>query len=174
MSQTTTTATITYDRAAVRTARARLKNVPSTYAFPELYPVLDQLIAAEQPELVVPADPIAVAFDTQTNVPGVSITDGDDTVTRLVLSTAHGTLAVLTNVSNGIVAGDVTANGSASVTIVASKSKINTTLAATGGLKFTPTTDSSGAKAAAIVLDGLDDPYTEEREATVAFTVAAS
>ena len=50
----------------------------------------------------------------------------------VTLSVAHGTLTLLTNVTGGITAGQITggANGTASITLTATQNQINATLAA--------------------------------------------
>ena len=48
----------------------------------------------------------------------------------------HGTLTVLTNVSGGLTAGEVTNNGTGTVVLTGTVAQINATLAATNGLVY--------------------------------------
>jgi Ca2+-binding RTX toxin-like protein len=100
----------------------------------------------------------AVSEDSSANtIAGVSVFDVDaNPATQdivVTLSVAHGTISVLTNVVGGIVAGDITAgaNGSATITITATQNQINATLAAAGGLTYTPTAEYNGADALTVV-----------------------
>ncbi len=70
-------------------------------------------------------------------ITGISISDLDATgnVTT-TLSVLHGTLTVLTNVTNGLTAGEVTNNGTGTVTLTGTVTQINTTLEATNGLVY--------------------------------------
>ena len=52
------------------------------------------------------------------------------------LSVGHGGLTVLTNVTNGLTAGEITGNGGSSVVLAGTLTQINNTLAATNGLVY--------------------------------------
>jgi Ca2+-binding RTX toxin-like protein len=88
---------------------------------------------------------------------GVSVSDIDaDPATQNVvvtLSVAHGTLTILTNVANGITAGQITAgaNNSATITLTATQSQINATLAAASGLLYVPIADYNGTDGLTVV-----------------------
>jgi Ca2+-binding RTX toxin-like protein len=88
---------------------------------------------------------------------GVSVSDVDaDPATQNVvvtLSVAHGTLTILTNVANGITAGQITAgvNNSATITLTATQSQINATLAAASGLLYVPIADYNGTDGLTVV-----------------------
>ncbi len=62
----------------------------------------------------------------------------------MTLGVGHGSLTVLTNVSGGLAAGGVSGNGTASVVLTGSRAAIDATLAAIGGLSFTPTANYTG------------------------------
>jgi hypothetical protein len=93
----------------------------------------------------------AVTEDITANITGVSVFDVDaDPAAQnitVTLSVAHGTISLLTNVSGGIVSGNITsgANGSGTVTLTATQNQINATLAAVGGLTYAPTADYNGS-----------------------------
>jgi Ca2+-binding RTX toxin-like protein len=78
--------------------------------------------------------------DPVANVTGISITDVEaNPATDLVsvtLDVDHGTLAILTNVAGGIVAGDIVSQDADTISILATINQINTTLAAAGGLTY--------------------------------------
>ena len=57
----------------------------------------------------------------------------------------HGILALSTTVTNGISAGQVTTNGTGSVSVTATVAEINATLADAHGLTYTPTSGYNGA-----------------------------
>jgi Ca2+-binding RTX toxin-like protein len=83
------------------------------------------------------------------NVTGISITDVEanpatDLVT-VTLDVDHGTLAIRTDVSGGITAGQITSQDADTITIVATINQINATLAAAGGLTYTPDANYNGA-----------------------------
>ena len=78
---------------------------------------------------------------------GVSLADPSlpttDNVT-VTLGVTNGTLNLSTTVANGLTSGDITANGTNSVTITAPLAAINATLADANGLTYTPNTDYAG------------------------------
>ncbi len=84
---------------------------------------------------------------SSTPITGASIDDAGlpttDNVT-VTLSAAHGTIDFATAVIGGVTASQATGNGSGSVTITATLAEINATLAATGGLTYTPNTGFAG------------------------------
>ncbi|MBL8830743.1 MAG: hypothetical protein JNM18_27460, partial [Planctomycetaceae bacterium] len=84
--------------------------------------------------------------DTPTAITGISISDvdaaGNVTVT---LTGVGGTLVAATNVGGGVTSGQISGNGSGTVTITAPLANINTLLANAAGITFTPTLNTSGA-----------------------------
>jgi hypothetical protein len=84
--------------------------------------------------------------DTPLAITNVSVTDPDagNADISLTLSVADGALDVKTNVAGGVTAAQVTDDGTGTVTIVASQSAIDTTLAATDGLIYAPDLNFNG------------------------------
>jgi hypothetical protein len=83
------------------------------------------------------------------NVTGISIADVDanpatDVVT-VTLDVDHGILSVNTGVAGGVGGGGVSGNNSPTVTLTGTLNAINATLAAAGGLTYTPDSDYNGA-----------------------------
>jgi Ca2+-binding RTX toxin-like protein len=113
---------------------------------------------------------LTVAEDSAaTAVTGLSISDVDANpatdVFTVTLDVLHGSLNVLTGVPGGVGAGNVAGNGSATVTLTGTINQINATLAAAGGLTYTPTGDYNGSDRVQIVTDdggatGLDPGAT--------------
>ncbi len=73
-------------------------------------------------------------------VSGLQISDADanpalDTVT-VTLSVTKGVLTLLTNVASGLTAGEISGNGTSSVTVTATLNEINATLATSNGVLF--------------------------------------
>ncbi|HVU87934.1 MAG TPA: peptidylprolyl isomerase [Pirellulales bacterium] len=93
-------------------------------------------------QLVVPGGTLTV---TSLSVSDPSLPSGQGV--QLVITAAHGTINLLTNVTNGIGVGQITGNGSGTVTINASLAQINATLAATGGVTYTAASGFSGTDA---------------------------
>ncbi|HTU10131.1 MAG TPA: Ig-like domain-containing protein [Allosphingosinicella sp.] len=91
----------------------------------------------------------AATEDASSVVAGLSVSDPDaDPATQditVTLSVAHGTIAIFTNIGNGIELADVTGNGTATVTITATQNQINTTFAAANGVTYTPSLHWNGA-----------------------------
>ena len=73
---------------------------------------------------------------------GISISDADaiGNVT-VTLSVVSGKLTLNTGVSGGLTAGEITNNGTNSVTVTGTVSEINATLADANGLSYLVTTD---------------------------------
>ena len=88
-------------------------------------------------------------------ITGLSIADADaDATTDLftvTLTVANGTLNIRTDVVNGVTAGNVTGNGTASIVLTGTQNQINNTLAAVNnaaaanGLVYTPNANFNGA-----------------------------
>jgi Hint domain len=84
--------------------------------------------------------------DTDLAITNVSVTDPDagNSDISLTLSVADGTLDVQTDVAGGVTAAQVTNDGTGTVTITASQSAIDATLAATDGLIYAPDLNFNG------------------------------
>jgi hypothetical protein len=84
--------------------------------------------------------------DTHLAITNVSVTDPDagNSDISLTLSVADGTLDVKTDVADGVTAAQVTDDGTGTVTITASQSAIDATLAATDGLIYAPDLNFNG------------------------------
>src|SRR5262249_52530672 len=90
----------------------------------------------------------AVNEDTDLFATGSSVADvdaGGAANFQVTLSALHGTIPLRTDVSGGLVAGDVTGNGTASVTATATLAKINATLANATGVRYRGVLDFDGA-----------------------------
>ncbi len=82
--------------------------------------------------------------NTSKVISGISITDIDSTSATVTLSVAHGTVSINTGVAGGLTAGDITNNGTGTVTITGNISAINATFADASGVTYTPTTAYDG------------------------------
>ena len=71
----------------------------------------------------------------------------------VTLSVMSGKLALLPDVTNGLTATQISANGLSSVTITAPLAAINATLANAAGLTYTPNLDSNGSDSLGIKID---------------------
>jgi co-chaperonin GroES (HSP10) len=85
--------------------------------------------------------------DANKVISGISVSDADAGTANITvtLGVTNGTLTLKTDVTNGLVAGEITNNGTNSVTATASLSKINATLADANGLTYVPTASFNGA-----------------------------
>lgn len=113
----------------------------------------------DAPVIVTGAPAAGLEDGAAVNLAGISVTDPDaDAAVQVMAATftsTGGTASLLTNVAGGIVAGNVTGNGTGVITVNATQAQINATLAAAGGLAFTPTANFNGAGGVAIsVNDG--------------------
>ncbi|WP_162130575.1 beta strand repeat-containing protein [Schlesneria paludicola] len=88
-------------------------------------------------------------------VTGIQFADSDSNGLDEVytLSVAHGTLSLLTGVSGGVSSGQIVGNNSGSLTITATLAQINATLAAVGGLTYTPTAQYFGSDSLALAIN---------------------
>lgn len=101
---------------------------------------------------------------------GLGISDPDtETGFQLVLSVSHGQLALATNIPGGVQLGQVTGNGTGSLTINASKTEINTTLGDPYGLLYTAGTNTDAQLA--IDLADNDPSIPETDNAIIPITV---
>jgi hypothetical protein len=92
----------------------------------------------DAPVNTLPAGPITALQDTNTPITGASISDidaGTDNV-QLSLSADHATLTVSILVAGGVVAPQVTGNGTKTVVVTASLAAINATLGDANGLVY--------------------------------------
>ena len=100
----------------------------------------------DAPVNTLPAS-FAAVEDTSLVLSGLAISDvdiaaGNATVT---LSVTSGTLTLSASVSGGVTSGQITGNGSSSITITAPVAAINATLANVSGLTFAPAANASGS-----------------------------
>ncbi len=102
--------------------------------------------ANEPPVNSLPAGPIDVTEDVPINLTGISVTDPDVGINSVsvTLDVLHGKLQINTNVTNGLVSGQVVGNNTGHVVITAPLAKINATLAAASGITYRGTTDFNG------------------------------
>lgn len=103
----------------------------------------------------------SLAEDTGTvAVTGISIADPDaDPAAQditVTLTAEYGVLSVLTNVSGGLTAGEVSGNGTATVTLTGTQNQINAVLAAVNGLVLTgiPANVNGGVDITVVTSDG--------------------
>jgi Ca2+-binding RTX toxin-like protein len=100
----------------------------------------------------------AATEDAGKVITGISVADPDaDPASQdiqVTLSVLHGTITLLTNVAGGIIGADVTNNGTATVTILATQNQINATIAASG-LTYLNTADYNGADTLTITTNDL-------------------
>ena len=93
--------------------------------------------------------------DANIAVTGLQVSDADANpalqTVSVTLSVTKGVLTLLTNVTNGLTAGEVTGNGTATVTISGTLNEINATLAATNGLLFTGNANINGTDTLTVV-----------------------
>lgn len=93
-------------------------------------------------------------------ITGISVSDVDaDPATQditVTLTAEFGVLTVLTNVSGGLVAGEVSGNGTATVTLTGTQNQINAVLAATNGLVLSgiPANFNGGIDITVVTNDG--------------------
>jgi Ca2+-binding RTX toxin-like protein len=89
--------------------------------------------------------------DTTFAITGISISDADaDPASQsmtVVLSVAHGALTLRTDVAGGIIAANVSGNGTGSVTLTGTQNAINAALADATGLQYLGSLNFNGADA---------------------------
>ncbi len=108
----------------------------------------------DAPQVTVPSA-LAVAPNTDLAVSGVSIADVDAGTANVVVTLAigHGSLTLRTDVSGGLATADIQGNGTGTVTLTGTVAKINATLAASGGLKYRGTTESTTPNTLAVTVN---------------------
>jgi Ca2+-binding RTX toxin-like protein len=88
-------------------------------------------------------------------ITGMSVADPDanpaSATITVTLSVAHGTLDIRTDVASGLIAGNVTGDGTNTITITGTQNAINATLANGTGLLYTPAANFNGPDAVHIV-----------------------
>ena len=128
------------------------------------------LIDSVVPTATVPGAQTIVE-DVQTAIAGLSVADADTTGDLTVtLSVSSGVLAVNTSVTDGLASGEVTNNGTATVTLTGTATQINNTLANGTGLQYTGGANFNGSDTLTIVTtDGANSDSD-----TVAITVSAA
>jgi len=101
--------------------------------------------------------PIVLSEGGNIIISGLSVTDIDagNNLIRVVLLVDHGILQLSTSVGGGVTAGQVTGNGSNSLTITASQAAINATLMNATGLRYTPSVEYFGSDRLAITTNDL-------------------
>ena len=118
------------------------------------------------------AGPLAITVPFAQTVPvgsplsigGVSLADPGLPTTAfvtVVMGTAHGAINLSTSVSGGIAKAEIIGNGTGSVTVTASLAAVDATLAAAGGLNYTPVAGYKGADTLSVTaLDTLGSSAT--------------
>jgi VCBS repeat-containing protein len=103
------------------------------------------------------SNPFDALEKQDTAVTGLSVSDPDSGALdiELTLAATHGVLTLRTDVGGGIGVGDVTGNGSKSVTVNASQAEINATFGAANGLVYHG--DDVAVNTADVLQIGLDD-----------------
>ncbi|HEX8203177.1 MAG TPA: hypothetical protein VF590_22060, partial [Isosphaeraceae bacterium] len=109
------------------------------------------------PVNTVPQVTLTVNKNTSLAVTGISVADPDAGTAplQLTLTVGHGTLLVKTEASGGLKAGDIAGNGTGTVVLTGSQAQINATLAAAGGLIYTPSTDFVGTDTLTVLTSDL-------------------
>ena len=153
----------------------------------------------EGPVATVPSTAYETDEDTAQFLTGLSVSDVDAGGANITvtLSVAHGVLSIATDVASGLTVGNITNNGSSTVTLTASVAAINATLANSTAVAYMPTADyngsdtltvnvndngnsgSGGAQTAAqqtvgITIAAVNDPATIGGDSAAAVSVAPS
>ncbi|MBL8827197.1 MAG: cadherin-like domain-containing protein, partial [Planctomycetaceae bacterium] len=111
-------------------------------------------------------------------ITGLSISDIDAGTANVTvtLSVVSGTLTIITNAGGGVTSGDVSGNGSGTVTITGSQSAINATLADASGLIYQGTLNFNGGDELTVLTNDLGNtgaPGALTDTDTIAITVNA-
>lgn len=130
----------------------------------------------QPPVITVPAAQTA-AEETDLSISGISVTDQDAGTGNIIvtLSVTHGKLNIKTDVTGGLVSTNITNNGTKTVTLNGPISKINATLAASGGLKYRGDADYTGADTLTVTANDLGTTLpggAKTATQTVAITVS--
>lgn len=126
------------------------------------------------PPTISPPATLTTPEDTPLTISGLSFDDPDSASgsVTVTLSVNDGTLMLSTSVTNGLVMGQITNNGTDSVTITAPLSAINTTLANSAGLTYLPNLDFVGDDTLDIAINdngltGTGGPLTDDASVTI-------
>ena len=111
---------------------------------------------------------VSTPTDTPVAVTGISVADVDagPATVFVVLSATHGTLNLSTSFTGGVMASEVTGNGSAAVVVQSTLAKINATLAGQDGLVFTPAAGFAGTAAVTLVSNDQGNTGSAARSPT--------
>lgn len=95
--------------------------------------------------------------DSSATISGISVSDPDAGLApvEVTLSVTTGTLSVLTSAVGGVKASEITGNGSSAITLRATTAAINATLAAIGGLVYTPPANFAGSTSLSVTTNDL-------------------
>src|SRR5207248_1257986 len=108
---------------------------------------------------------------TNQAITGIQVHDPDATANvTTTLSVLHGTLTVLTNVSGGLTASDVSGNGTSSVTLTGTVAQIDATLAAANGLVYLTQQDLNDTLTVATQDQGTTPQLTATNNVTINVT----
>jgi uncharacterized delta-60 repeat protein len=123
----------------------------------------------EAPVNTVPAGPFATQEDASIAITGLAVSDVDSDPIFVQLSVLNGTLSVRTDVTGGLDELEVFGNGTDTVLLYCSPATISVTLAADGGVVYTPFPDYNGGDT--LTMDA-DDNYAFDSD-PVPITVSA-
>ncbi len=107
-----------------------------------------QTASSTLPSYTLPSG-ITTSEDTLTYLAGISISDaavGNSNV-AVILSALHGSLSLATTVASGLTSGQISGNGTGTLSLTAPLAALNTTLAANGGLNYLSALNYSGSDA---------------------------
>ena len=101
----------------------------------------------DAPAIVAPGEQ-TVNEDTNLTIAGIQITDVDNPPGTVVLEVTHGVLILRTDVSGGLVTGDISGNGTKKITLTnVDLAKLQATLDASTGLIYRANQDYNGSDA---------------------------
>jgi hypothetical protein len=109
----------------------------------------------DAPVNTVPSGPLVASEDTPRAITGISIADADAGTGTIVVTLAvtSGVLTVSTTAFGGLTAGQVSGNGTQSVTLTGTRAAINATLAAGTGALYRPDANTSGSDMLTVTTD---------------------
>jgi hypothetical protein len=130
----------------------------------------------EAPVITAPST-VSAQYEVAKAISGISVADPDagGNDLAMTLSVLDGTLTLDTSVVNGVVAGDVTGNGTDALTVSGTQSEINNTLAAANGLTYTSDAGFAGlSDTLAIAVNdngntGSGSPQADAENVTIQF-----
>ncbi|MFN2588457.1 MAG: beta strand repeat-containing protein [Actinomycetota bacterium] len=131
----------------------------------------------EAPVITAPAT-VNAQYQVAKPISGISVADPDagSNDVAMTLGVLDGTLSLDTSVANGLVAGDVTGNGTDALSIAGTLTEINNTLSAANGLTYTSDAGFSGlSDTLTIAVDdngntGSGTPQTDTEDVTIQFS----